>query len=131
MGALRHAPGRGAQAQDLWEGKPSWLVAACAPSLEPAEADKLRETLYVPREQKHERQVAWLRATIESSGAPSAGLEELERLRGLICAGSDSLGPKVREIVERILSWFYRPLSDVEQRAKAEHSLNGRTGEHR
>jgi geranylgeranyl diphosphate synthase, type I len=105
--------GRGAQAQDLWEGKPSWLVASCAATLGPTEADKLRDTLYLPRDEKSEEQIAWLRASIEASGAPSAGLEELEALRERISAGSASLGEDVQGLVKRLLGWFYRPLSGI------------------
>ena len=104
--------GRGASAQDLWEGKPSWLVATCAGTLDETQAESFRDTLYLPRAEKNDEQVAALRATIEASGATSAGLAELDTLRKRIVTGSASLGEKVSELVERILGWFYRPLSE-------------------
>ncbi len=112
--------GRGASAQDLWEGKPSWLIATASAGLEAEEEEELAKMLYVPREEKSGEQVARLRAAIEGCGAPSAGLAELEAMRRRIVAGSASLGEATRELVERIMGWFYRPLSaDLSSRSSS------------
>jgi geranylgeranyl diphosphate synthase type I len=75
--------GRDRLGSDLWEGKPSWFIAEIADKLTAKEREKLQETLYIPRENKKEADVALIISLLKEKGALTAGEQFLNGIETL------------------------------------------------
>lgn len=72
--------GRDIPASDLWEGKPSWLIAQAVLSLSAKEQKTLLKLLYLPRQEKKQSHVDRIYHLIEKSGALTKGLHYLTQM---------------------------------------------------
>jgi isopentenyl-diphosphate delta-isomerase len=88
--------GRGQWASDLWEGKPSWLVANAARSLDAADMEVLRETLFRPREAKTDDDIAALYALI---GGPDTFAMAVAEMKAIGESVLDSAGRQFPQLL--------------------------------
>ena len=102
--------GRGSTGNDLWEGKPSWLVAACCAKLPEEKREAFRALLYKPRERKQEADIIALREMISESFVVEEGMEALEsRAIRLLDEIHPDLGA-LRPLTGRFVDFFLGPL---------------------
>jgi len=104
---------RGCPNNDLWEGKPSWLIAFCAQAMDSKAQGVLSTKLYKARAEKTEAEVSELRSMLDQYDAINAGLLELGRLQGSIRKASEHFSPESSELIDDLTKLFLRPLTHL------------------
>ena len=104
---------RGAPNQDLWEGKPSWLIAFCAEQMHKDAQEDLKRRLYLDRKDKTERHVLDLRKTLEENRALEEAVLELKRLRAELKNAAQEISVETTELVDDLTQLFLKPLAHL------------------
>ncbi len=104
---------RGGPNQDLWEGKPSWLVAFCSEQMDTESKARLKTDLYLSRDLKTETKVLALRHTLDEYQAIDAGIRELTTLQSKLLQAAEAISPSSRELVYDLTSLFLKPLEHL------------------
>lgn len=104
---------RGRPNNDLWEGKPSWLVAHCAEVMDSRAKAHLQTELYRNRAEKTEENILGLRRLLEKCNAIDEGLSELKKLRRDLLKAAEGVDPAITELVDDLTSLFLKPLSHL------------------
>ncbi|MEO1055694.1 MAG: polyprenyl synthetase family protein [Actinomycetota bacterium] len=94
----------GAHGEDLWEGKPSWLVACAAESLPRDRCDSLATALYRRRDAKTSDDVAHAARLLDDGRAGEQTLDELSASRHRLLAGVDHLPAAVASAIALVLT---------------------------
>jgi geranylgeranyl pyrophosphate synthase len=103
-----------AVASDLWEGKPSWLIARCSQELGSEARARLAEALFRPRSEKTRAEFDYVRELLVEHRVADHGLDQLE------LAGGELMG-----VIQAEIRPLFAPLAALIHRIRAplEHLL--------
>lgn len=105
---LTGSKGRDVDGGDLWEGKPSWLVAQRAEALSGRERERLRDLVYMERADKTAESVAELRAWLLGDGTADACRKWLDDKKREIVGVASVTVPTAEPLFTQLVEVFTR-----------------------
>lgn len=104
--------GRGSNLNDLWEGKPSWLIAYCTQFLNASENVEFRQILFKPREEKNQSDISFINQVFDQFNVVNQGLEQLRNSCESLCLLIENEPNNFKQVLTDLMKLICQPIQE-------------------